>query len=310
LPNSDDWSKRLRGVRAAVWGDLCLDRYRYGEVRELAREAPVAALHLQKEVFCGGQAANVAFNLRALGAEVSLVGIIGNDAEGGKLKEILLRAGIDCNGIINTRRATELREKIVAGSLHQPSQHILHVYRESTCGLGESLRLKLLHALEIHPHDLDLLVITDYGNGMCRGTLSAALIALAKKHGLKTVANTRCGIRPFAGCGGMVINARQALGQSPQQLLRQMGWEWLLVTAGAKGMNLYQSGTSRQVDPPGKLPLVDITGAGDTVLAWMAAGWAAGLDLDTVLDLANLAAQVSVSQPGTSAPTVDEIRNL
>jgi rfaE bifunctional protein kinase chain/domain len=296
------------GVRAVVWGDLCLDRYRYGGVRELAREAPVPALHVEREVVSGGQAANVALNLAALGAQVQSVGMIGDDPEGYILKLLLENNRVKVDGVLATKRPTEYREKIVAQSSHQPQQHLLHVYRESTRPLGPALQQRLFAKLEGMLAGADVLLVVDYGNGMCLGKIPTHLFELAKKMGIKTVANTRRNPTLFMGADGMIVNRRQTAGYGTLEVMRsRLELEWLMATEGEQGMTLVFDGEMLHANPPHKLPVLDITGAGDTVLGWIAAGWAAGLDWADTLHLANHAAQVSIAVEGTAAPTAGEV---
>lgn len=303
-----DWQKKLAGIRAVVWGDLCLDRYRYGAVKELAREAPVPALHLEREVVSGGQAANVALNLAALGAQVHSIGLAGDDPEGYILRLLLENNGVNVDGVLASKRATEYREKIVAQSTHQPQQHLLHVYRETTRPLGPALQQRLLAKLEKALAGADVLLVVDYGNGMCLGKIPTRLFELAKKLGIKIVASTRRNPTLFMGAQGMIVNRRQIAGYGTLEAMRsRLKLEWLMATEGEQGMTLVTDGGTLHVDPPHKLPVLDITGAGDTVLGWIAAGWAAGLSWADTLHLANYAAQVSISVEGTAAPSADEV---
>jgi D-beta-D-heptose 7-phosphate kinase / D-beta-D-heptose 1-phosphate adenosyltransferase len=305
---SADWQRKLTGVRAVVWGDLCLDRYRYGGVKELAREAPVPALHLEREVVSGGQAANVALNLAALGAQVHSIGLVGDDPEGYILRLLLENNGVQVDGVLTSKRATEYREKIVAQSSHQPQQHLLHVYRESTRPLGSALQQRLFAKLEVMLAGADVLLVVDYGNGMCLGQITTRLFELAKLMGIKTVANTRRNPTLFIGAQGMIVNRRQTRGYGTLEMMRnRLGLGWLMATEGEQGMTLATDGEMLHVDPPHKLPVLDITGAGDTVLSWIAAGWGSGLDWGDTLHLANHAAQVSVAVEGTAAPTAQEV---
>jgi len=303
-----DWQKKLAGVHAVVWGDLCLDRYRYGEVKELAREAPVPALHLEREVVTGGQAANVALNLVALGAQVHSIGMIGDDPEGYILRLLLENNGVNVDGVLATKRPTEYREKIVAQNSHQPQQHLLHVYRESTRPLGPIVHKRLFDKLEKLLPGADVLLVVDYGNGMSPGKIPTRLFGLTKRLGIKTVASTRRNPTLFMGTQGMIVNRNQTKGYGTVEKMRsRLGLGWLMATDGEQGMTLVIDGETLHADPPHKLPVVDITGAGDTVLAWIAAGWAAGLSWADTLHLANYAAQVSISVEGTAAPTAQEV---
>jgi bifunctional ADP-heptose synthase (sugar kinase/adenylyltransferase) len=157
----------------------------------------------------------------------------------------------------------------------------------------------------------DVLLLVDYGNGMCLGRLPTMILSHLKKSGIKTVANTRRSPSHFPGAGGMIVNLHQARSYgSPENLMLRLGLEWLVISEGVKGMTLHNSNESLHVDPPGKKAVVDITGAGDTVLAWVTAGWAAGLDWAETMHLANYAAQAAVAVEGTAAPTAEEVASI
>lgn len=305
---SDNWQEAFGKLRIAVWGDMCLDHYRYGTVREVAREAPVVALHLEHEAITGGQAANVALNLVALGASVNAFGVIGSDHEGIKLLDLMTSAGIGCSGVLMGGRDTELREKLVAESAHQPSQHILHVYRENTRPHNATIINKLLTTFTEGLSSFDALLIPDYSNGLCTPNALGQLIEMGKENRIPVIANTRRTLTIYTGVSGMTINLKQTAGQEPEKLRQKLELDWLLVTEGGRGMTWYGSEGELHLDPPGTKPVVDITGAGDTVLAWVCAGFTAGLKPDETLQLANLAAQAAVSRAGTTAPTAAEVK--
>ncbi len=196
----------------------------------------------------------------------------------------------------------------MAQSSHQPQQHLLHVYRESTRPLGPALQQRLFAQLEKMLAGADVLLVVDYGNGMCLGRIPSRLFALAKKLGIKTVASTRRNPTLFMGAQGMIVNRRQTAGYGTLEAMRsRLKLGWLMATEGEQGMSLATDDGTLHVDPPHKLPVLDITGAGDTVLGWIAAGWAAGLSWADTLHLANYAAQVSIAVEGTAAPTAEEV---
>lgn len=318
-------------VTIVVWGDVCLDEYIYGQVRAITREAPVPALSESFREKVPGQAGNVAHNLTALGCGVRLVSCWGEDVSGERLRELFSATETDISeSIISESVNTTHRIKLVNHSPQRGYYHLYHIYREGIC--PDELAGKLVENFILDRSDCQAFVISDYSLGVLSERLVGEVIGRAKEMGIPMVANTRGSIFMYKGVSGIVCNLEEvsiALGGDPileerkteqvvggaHRLLAEQGWEWMLVTGGGEGMFLIDgSGSSGKGEvvhlSPCACKVVDITGAGDTVVAAMAFGLGLGWQLEEAMQLANLAAGVVVGKPGTSTATSEEIESL
>lgn len=327
-------SEILDGIKKAtvcVWGDICLDEYIYGEVRAITKEAPVPALYESGRDMVPGQCGNVAYSLSILGAKVKLLSCWGKDGSGDQLSRILTTAEVDIsNSIISPDLSTTYRAKLVHRSSQKGYHHLYHIYREMLCpaeGAKELLKNFTLHCL-----DCQVLVLSDYSLGVFPEELISESIARAQASGIPVIVNTRRSINSFRHASGIICNleeVRKALGYSQsdartdiekiaggvRRLLSQNGWRWVLLTMGRDGMFLVTDAgnTSERGGlhlPPAVTEVVDITGAGDTVVAAMALAEASGLSPEKGVVIANLSAGVVVGKPGTSTASWEEIRRL
>ncbi|MGD8719617.1 MAG: PfkB family carbohydrate kinase [Candidatus Zixiibacteriota bacterium] len=316
-----DIIKRIEGRRVAVFGDPCLDLNVYGRGRTVAKEAPVIAFEVSREVYAPGQATNVAANAAALGARVSFVGLAGPDAARDRLADLLESAGVDVSGLLaEPGRPTTFKTKYVTREKQRHGQHVFHVYREEGRGpsrqLGRELRAAASRALT----GAGVAVLSDYAGGTLVGSFPRWLIGECGRKGVKTVANGRGDLRKFRGATLIVGNEEElalaaggkagAAGVSGEALARAAGRldaQYLVITAGADGM---------YVRPPrGRVlhfqtaarELTDVTGAGDTVTAALAAALGAGVALGRAAAFANLAAAAAVGREGTTAVRAEDL---
>lgn len=308
---------RFERARVLVVGDLMLDEYIWGAVSRISPEAPVPVVQVRSESVRLGGAANVAANVRALGAQVSLVGVVGNDVAGERLVHELERIGIKGDAVLVDRgRATTIKTRVVAGS-----QHVVRFDREAVADLPASGVRALSGRLRNLLPEADALVISDYGKGVITGPLVRALLPLARRHRVPVVVDPKLALFRFyrrvavitpnhheaAAAAARPIRSEDDLVAVGKMLRARLDTDNLLMTRGEQGMSLFErDGTVTHIPAVAK-EVYDVTGAGDTVVATVALGLAARLPVRQVAMLANQAAGVVVGKVGTATVSREEL---
>ncbi|MFP4616482.1 MAG: bifunctional D-glycero-beta-D-manno-heptose-7-phosphate kinase/D-glycero-beta-D-manno-heptose 1-phosphate adenylyltransferase HldE [Thiohalorhabdus sp.] len=302
----------LGQARLLVAGDLMLDRYWSGETGRISPEAPVPVVHIDGEELRPGGAANVALNAAALGTSAALLGFTGADPEADALENRLREAGVTCHLLRDPEIATLVKLRIV--SRHQ--QLIRLDFEDGFHGCdGAALGDRFREVLA----DRDAVVLSDYG----KGTLGEApvLIAAAREAGKPVLVDPKgtdfaryrgaTAITPNRGEFEAVVGAchgEAELGERAESLRRELELEAVLVTRGEQGMTLVREGRAPAHFPTRARDVYDVTGAGDTVIATLAAALAAGEPWEEAASLANLAAGVVVGRLGTAVATPADLR--
>ncbi|MHB8418171.1 MAG: bifunctional heptose 7-phosphate kinase/heptose 1-phosphate adenyltransferase [Myxococcales bacterium] len=306
----------LTGLRVVVAGDFVLDQYLYGCTDRISREAPVPIVRFEREEQKLGGAGNVAHNLAALGVRVEAVGLIGRDWAGRAVRELCGRAGIGVRRLrAIARLATPLKTRILAGALHTTRQQLLRLDRGRPLDSDGPVAEALEEALQ----GADALVVSDYG----LGSAGAAVARLARAHArrLPVCVDSRYGLTGFPGVtvakpnvpelaalAGEELADDATLARVAKRLLLERRWGCLLVTRGRDGLALFRRGAAPRFWPVhGPAEAVDVTGAGDTVLATFAAALAATGDPERAADLANVAGGLVVQKPGTATVSPAEL---
>jgi D-beta-D-heptose 7-phosphate kinase/D-beta-D-heptose 1-phosphate adenosyltransferase len=307
---------RFERARVLVVGDLMLDEYIWGAVSRISPEAPVPVVQVRSESVRLGGAANVAANLRALGAQVSLVGVVGNDIAGERLVHELERVEIKGDTVLVDRgRATTIKTRVVAGS-----QHVVRFDREAVADLPPSGVRALAGRLRDLLPEADALIISDYGKGVITGPLVRALLPLARRHRVPVVVDPKLALFRFyrrvavitpnhheAAAAARPIRSEDDLIAVGKTLRARLDADNLLMTRGEQGMSLFErDGTVTHIPAVAK-EVYDVTGAGDTVVATVALGLAARLPVRQAAMLANQAAGVVVGKVGTATVSREEL---
>ena len=307
------------GARVLVVGDLMVDRYYAGVVRRISPEAPVPVVEVAEETQRFGGAANVAHNLRCLGAAVEVCGVVGDDAEGSWLREQLGRAGIGVDGIqAHPGRPTILKCRVVA--------HHQQVVRFDRERLGphpaEVQRAVAAFLKKVWPK-IDAVVISDYGKGLIQGVLMDRVRALNRGKATRPVAvdpksprfelyrratvitpNLAEALAAARVSGG---HLEQTVEKAGAALLRSSGGSAILITRGEAGMSLFQPGLEPLHIPTVAREVFDVTGAGDTVVGVLALALGVGAPLPQAARLANIAAGIVVGEFGTVPVNRDQL---
>lgn len=308
------------GKSVLVVGDLMLDRYLWGEVSRISPEAPVPIVRLTRETENGGGAAHVALNLANLGICATLVGWVGTDAEGQQLQKLLKSSGVDTRGMhtLDTR-PTITKTRIIGGH-----QQMLRMDREEACPIDNTiLTMCLKWALEqlYQPLRPDVILLSDYGKGMLTENVCQTLIRAARKANIPVLVDPKgLDYRKYRGATALTPNRRELAEAIPLQsmdldpllaagetLRVELGIDLLAVTLSEQGIVSLETDKKPHRIPALAREVYDVSGAGDTVIATLAAGMAAGLARRDALHLANLAAGIVVAKVGTTPITRSEL---
>jgi D-beta-D-heptose 7-phosphate kinase/D-beta-D-heptose 1-phosphate adenosyltransferase len=324
---------RFSSSRILVIGDLMLDEYLWGKVTRISPEAPVPVVDVQPRKYFPGGAANVARNLRSLGAQVGVAGVIGQDHEGEELVELLLKEGMQTEGIVTSgdRPTThKLRICAITRQVHdhleiEDQQQIVRVDNERRVPLSEEKRNELLEVIRAEIREHDAIIIEDYAKGLIDQELVTRVISEAKAAG-KIIAIDPNPNNPVDWSGATVLkpNRREAFlsAQLPYSsdeaellkaaavLQKRHATKYLLITLGEAGMLLLETGVKPYHTPTRAQEVFDVSGAGDTAIAAFTLALAAGATGIEAAEIANHAAGVVVGKLGTATLTVDELRAM
>lgn len=303
--------------KVVVVGDLVADQFLRGTIARVSREAPVFILrHDETETLAGG-AANAAVNVASLGATALLVGVTGDDANGRALLSRLADAGVDCGFVTESPgRGTTTKVRVLAGQHYAPRQQVIRIDYENDAPLSADVKSRLLSNLSMAAEDADAIILSDYNYGAADAEIGAAANAIARTKGIPLLVDSRFRLSEFAGATTATPNqdeVEQILGaeftiDDCAALCKRLGFESLLVTRGNKGMVLLQNDRpALEIAAVGATEPIDVTGAGDTVIAAFALGLASGLGFDESANLANHAGGIVVMKKGTAAVTPAEL---
>jgi D-beta-D-heptose 7-phosphate kinase/D-beta-D-heptose 1-phosphate adenosyltransferase len=318
-----DLVQRLGQPHVLVVGDVMLDRYVWGDAERISQEAPVILLHADRREERLGGASSVATMLRALGARVALAGVVGKDADGQRLRQMLLDLSIDHEGVVvDADRPTTVKERYIGRAQQRHPQQMIRVDYETRVPVPAAVEKELAAALAQQVRKADIVLVSDYDKGVCTPGLMAAVLAGARGCGLRVLADPVRGpdYRKYHGCSAITPNrleaglatgrplpsAAEALAAAAQ-LRQQLDLEAAVVTLDREGMVLAHRdgrGLSFATRPR---QVYDITGAGDMVLAVLGMALAAGADYDPAVRLANVAGGLEVEKIGVATVTRDEI---
>lgn len=309
---------KLTDIRVLCVGDVMLDRFISGHVNRISPESPVPVLSISGSKTFPGGAANVARNIASLGGRCTLVGVVGQDSVGRELREALQTVpAITCEFCVSTERPTSEKIRFIA-----QGQHMLRADAEVTTPIGPSTTEELLESVEKLAAQHDVLVLSDYAKGLLTDDVVRACIAIARKQGLPVVVDPKAvNLERYAGATVITPNskeARDATGIDPTEdnghaeaagaaILANTGVESVLLTRAHRGMTLMTAeGLTVHIQASAR-EVFDVVGAGDTVIATLALGLGAKLDLEAAARLANIAAGVVVGKRGTATVTQTEV---
>lgn len=299
----------LEKTRILVVGDVMLDCYYWGEVSRISPEAPVPVVKVAQKTRALGGAGNVAVNLAGLGCRVALTGAIGRDRAGEHFKSLLSAAGVADETVIDDTRPTITKTRVMA-----QRQQLVRLDEEDVCRPAPETQLRILGAVQKTLPRCAALILSDYGKGMFLShELTQELIGLGKAAGIPVFVDPKgtdweryngatC-ITPntteLEGVVGKKLEDEPLFVREAHALKERLRLDWLLVTRGPKGMGLFGNDPEPLLLPAKAREVFDVSGAGDTVIATLAATVATGMRFTEAAAVSNLAAGIVVGKLGT-----------
>ena len=299
-----------------VIGDIMLDVYITGSADRISPESPVPVVSVKTRRFVPGGAANVASNARALGARVTLSGVVGEDHSAHYLLEQLELRDISYSAVVrDPSRPTTTKTRITA-----IRQQIVRFDEEETGPFSPVVRAALLASCREAMQTADVCILSDYSKGIFDIRFCAEVIVLANTRGIPIAIDPKSNdfsryrgasvvtpnLKEAAEAAGYPIRTSSDLEAAAVQLLAQIHPASLLITRGEEGMTLFSEKKMHHF-PALVNEVADVTGAGDTVISALAVCLAVGIPLDEAAELANQTAAIAVSHPGTWAVTAAEL---
>ncbi|MBL6604936.1 MAG: bifunctional heptose 7-phosphate kinase/heptose 1-phosphate adenyltransferase [Alphaproteobacteria bacterium] len=311
-----DFLLTLQQKPVLVIGDVMLDRYVQGEVDRLSPEAPIPILSEKHTSMTTGGAANVARNLAQLGANVSLIGLIGSDNAGRELSKAIAEVPqILFAPILCPDRPTTVKTRYLSSG-----QQMLRVDSEVTTKLNEDESAKLIEQATIMMADCEILILSDYAKGCFSPDVTSQLIHAAHEHGIKVIIDPKSvDFRDYRGADfltpnlaelkkatGITEDSLDAIEAAARQVLERCEINQMLVTLSARGMMTVSKEEAHHI-PSRPCEVFDVSGAGDTVIALLASGLLMGLDELEAATVANIGASLVVAKSGTACLAPGEI---
>lgn len=309
--------ERLPRARILCVGDVMLDHYVYGQVDRVSPEAPVPVLRVERETRTLGGVGNVVRNLHSLGAHACLISVLGNDSAGREISQLIGGAGeIESHMLVESGRQTTVKTRYIAAT-----QQMLRADRESAVPLGSYVRADLLRLVEQTVADNDIVIVSDYAKGVLSDGIAAAVIAAAQTAGKPVVVDPKgTDYRPYRGATvlkpnrrelalatGMPVGSETEIVAAARHLIATCDFGAVLVSLSQDGMMLVEAEGAVHPLPAAAREVYDVSGAGDTAIATLAAALAAGTSLTDAARLANLAAGIVVGKIGTAVTHAAEL---
>jgi len=311
-------------VSVTVLADLVADEFVFGEIARVSREAPVLILKHRERTVVPGGGGNAIMNLASLGVHAFPVGVLGDDETGGLLLAEFRKANVPTDGIVRLKgHITTTKSRILAGMSHTSRQQVVRVDREAgPISEKRSVLSKLVKIARALARQSDGLLVSDYGYGAATPKLLAQIRAIDWPPTTPIMLDSRYRMLEYVGATAATPNepeVEEALGitigrddaklfAAGNRVRAQMGLESLVITRGRDGMVVFERDEPPQVIPIfGSDQAVDVTGAGDTVIATFTAAVAAGADARTAAQLANLAGGIVVMKRGTATVSNQEL---
>ena len=306
----DDFKKE----KILVIGDLMIDHYLYGETKRISPEAPVPVVRILREDNILGGACNTANNIVSLGGKATVIGVVGNDEYAVVMKELLQKKKIKSILIKDSSRPTTVKKRIISKGFFQ----MMRIDHEKKCPISEKIAVNVFKEVKKIIKNIDAIIISDYAKGVMTEKLTKSLIKIAKENKvLVTVDSKSKTPKMFKGCDLIVPNINEAIMMSEiEEDIFEMGKKIssmlksnVYITRGSEGISVFdKSGTHTHIPPVQAKKVVDVTGAGDTVIASATLALCSNLGLIESARLANFAGHLVVQKPGTATISPNELK--
>ena len=315
--------QNLKQAKVMVIGDMIADQFVSRIPTRISREAPVLILEHEETKILAGGAANTIANLVDMGVKAYAVGVVGNDATGKGLRSLLEDKGVCTEGlIVHPERPTITKTRVWAGEPGSIKQQVVRIDQGIKTEIEPGIAEQLLVYVRETIGEIDAVLFSDYGYGLFPATLAKALVDEANRRGIVSAADSRYDLPRFSGAtvatpnkpesealtGRRLVTDRDAE-MIAQSLQRQLQLQAAVVTRGEDGMTIAQSDDLVYHIPAfNRSEVYDVTGAGDTVIAGLTAGLAAGASIREAALLANIAASIVIRRIGTVTVKFDELQ--
>jgi D-beta-D-heptose 7-phosphate kinase/D-beta-D-heptose 1-phosphate adenosyltransferase len=309
--------RSLRERKVLVLGDVMLDEFVWGDVTRISPEGPVPVVDVRRESVHLGGAANVLANLLSLGAHGSVVGVVGNDFAGERLREQLrqLNSGSDSGVIVDETRRSTTKTRIVAHS-----QLVVRADRESRAPVDGKVETQIVARLKEKLEEADAFVVSDYDKGVVTPAILREVLPFAYERVPVLIDPKLRNFNSYKPATLVTPNHLEALRVSDTEdhsddglhnaariIQQKLGCDAVLITRGDRGMMLLEAGREPVYVKTAAREVYDVTGAGDTVIAMLAAALASGATMVEAATLANHAAGIVVGKVGTATATAGEL---
>lgn len=310
---------KIRNRHILVVGDVMLDNYYVGDVRRISPEAPVPVFRKRSERSVLGGAANVAANLVAANQQVSMMSIVGNDDNGRRLMAQFSEQGVDAKLVCKLQRSTTIKTRFLADN----NQQILRLDVEDTDAITKQECSAMLHQLQANISQFDLILMSDYLKGLLTHEFCQGIIRMAQANNIPVVIDVKDpkygkyygatllkpNLNELRALTGKKAETKEEIVEAAEELRRRSNCKYILATLGAKGMVLVGDGEPYFVKSLAR-EVYDVSGAGDTTIAYLATCMANGMPIREAVDIANYAAGIQVGKVGTSSVYWQEVRDL
>jgi D-beta-D-heptose 7-phosphate kinase/D-beta-D-heptose 1-phosphate adenosyltransferase len=303
-------------IRALVIGDIMIDHYIYGNCTRISPEAPVQVVEIQREQYTLGGAGNVLKNLAAFNCEVDIISVIGDDDKGAVVLNELLIFGVNGDGIVkDSSRCTTVKSRVVASN-----HHLIRFDKEDKNAIDSTIEKRLIKIIDQKINSVDIVLISDYNKGLLTPTLLSEIFAKCKAKNITTILDPKgLDFKKYQGVNiikpnkkeailatGIDIKDQDSLKQACKMLKEITDCNEVIITLSEEGIAFYSKDKLTLI-PTKSLDVIDVTGAGDTVLASLGVCLGAKQSLPEACDFANHAAAIVLSKVGSAVASYEEI---
>lgn len=310
---------KIRRRRILVVGDVMLDNYYVGDVRRISPEAPVPVFRKKSERSVLGGAANVAANLVAANQHVSVMSIVGDDTNGLTMRHLFEDMNIDASLVNSLQRSTTIKTRFLADN----NQQILRLDVEDTDAITKQECTEMLQHLQELINEFELILMSDYLKGLLTHEFCQGVIKMARANNIPVVIDVKDpkygkyygatllkpNLNELRALTGKKAETNDEIIEAAEELRKRCNCQYILSTLGAKGMILVGDGEPYFVKSLAR-EVYDVSGAGDTTIAYLATCMANGMPIREAVDVANYAAGIQVGKVGTSSVYWQEVRDL
>lgn len=320
MPDPQEILSKFKGRKILVAGDLMLDRFVHGSVDRISPEGPIPVLTINREDVMLGGAGNVISNLYALGCVPIPFCVVGADEQGQTITKMIEQFGLSSDGIVTDKtRPTTIKTRYVAGG-----QQLLRTDLEKTHSIESSIENDLIQKIKDAIKQVTAVVLSDYGKGVLTKSFLSSVISIAKSHNIPVLIDPKghdysiyrgativTPNRKELALAACVISVKtdKEIQSAAQKIIHDCGIDCVVATRSEDGLSVISKDTSIVHIPTTAREVYDVSGAGDTVIATLAACLAVGADIAVSAGIANLAGGIAVSKSGTAPVRYEELLN-